>query len=133
MRKSIVIAAMLVASTAVQAQDYRQATRDAQRQSWENAGMGIALGAAGALVGAAVNNIIQPRQPSYAAPGQPGYSVQGQPGYAAPAPGYAVPPPVVNPYYYPQAQACVTQRAPVYDAYGRVTEFIQYCANPPGR
>jgi len=46
------------------------------------------------------------------------------------APGYAPAPPVVNPYYYPQARACVTQRAPVYNSYGQVVEFQQYCANP---
>lgn len=128
MRKSIlaVTATLMLAATAAQAQDYRQATRDAQRQSWENAGMGIALNAAGALVGAAVGAIIQP-----SGSGQPGAVIAPGPqaGYAPP-PGYAGTPTVVNPYYYPQAQACMTARAPVYDAYGRVVEFIQYCANP---
>lgn len=118
MRKSIVavIAVMTLASTAVHAQNYQQATRDAQRQSWENAGMGIALEAAGTLIGAAVGTMVTP------AP-RPGYAPQTS---YAPQTGYA--PPVVNPYYYPPAQACITQRAPVYDAYGRVVEFVQYCA-----
>jgi hypothetical protein len=57
-------------------------------------------------------------------------------GYA-PAPMYAPPmaygpPPGVVPVYgggYYQPRACVTQRVPQYDAYGRVVQFIQMCAN----
>lgn len=109
----------LVAGTA-QAQDYQQATRDAQRQAWENAGMGIAIDAAGAIVGAVVGSVVKPAPQAGAPAPQPGY---------APAP--PAPPAVVNPYYYPKAQACVTQRAPVFDSYGRVVEFVQYCANTP--
>jgi hypothetical protein len=42
------------------------------------------------------------------------------------------PPPGVVPVYgggYYQPRACVTQRVPQYDAYGRVVQFIQMCAN----
>jgi len=125
MRKSIITAtiAMSVFSGAVLAQDYKNAARDAQRQAWENAGMGIAIDAAGALVGAVVGEITKP-DPQV----QPQPQPQPQPGYA-PQAGYAPAPAVVNPYYYPRSQACVTQRAPVYDSYGRVVEFVQYCAN----
>lgn len=80
--------------------------------AWNSA----AIGAAGMITGAIVSGIIQ-NNANAAAQGyaQPGYA----PGY-----GYA-PPPVI---YY-QQPACVTSRAPVYDRYGRVTEFVQYCAN----
>jgi len=124
MRKSlmsVVVALAVTGAGAVQAQDYRQAARDAQRQAWQNAGMGVAINAGSMLIGGVVSRILQPQ--GYAQ----GYGAPAQ-GYAAP--GYGGPPPVVNPYYYPQAQACVTQQAPVFDSYGRVVEFVQYCANP---
>ena len=111
------VAASLLAVGAANAQGYRTAPQDAQRQAWQNAAMGTAFSVGGMIVGNVIGRMSQP---------------QGG-GYSYPAPGYGyngAPPPVVNPYYYPQAQACVTQRAPVYDSYGRVVEFIQFCANP---
>ena len=59
------------------------------------------------------------------------------PVYAQPPMAYAPPmaygpPPGVVPVYgggYYQPRACVTQRVPQYDAYGRVVQFIQMCAN----
>lgn len=118
------IAATMLISTA-QAQGYRTATQDAQRQAWQNAAMGTAFSVGGMVLGNVIGRMSQPQSGSYA---PQGYAPQGY----APAPGYVgAPPPVVNPYYYPQAQACVTQRAPVYNAYGQVTEFVQYCANTP--
>jgi len=110
------IAATMLVSTA-QAQGYRTATQDAQRQAWQNAAMGTAFSVGGMIVGNVIGRMSQPQSGGYTYAG-PGYGPAGGP------------PPVVNPYYYPQAQACVTQRAPVFDAYGRVVEFVQYCANP---
>jgi hypothetical protein len=120
MRKSIITATLALAmfSSVSSAQNYQTATQDAQRQAWQNAAMGAAFNVGGMIIGSIANSLspqaqAQPRQ-------QQGYAPQG----------YAPAPPVVNPYYYPQAQACVTQRAPVYNSYGQVVEFQQYCANP---
>lgn len=89
-------------------------------------------------------------QPGYNNYHNRGYSNNNGWNYAAAALGGAVvgaivgaaltpsgPPPGVVPVYpappvyggYYQPRACVTQRVPQYDAYGRVVQFIQMCAN----
>jgi hypothetical protein len=111
---SAVAIATLAASSVATAQGYNRGHNQGYNNSaaWNSA----AIGAAGMITGAIVSGIMQ-NNANAAAQGyaQPGYA----PGY-----GYA-PPPVV---YY-QQPACVTSRAPVYDRFGRVTEFVQYCAN----
>lgn len=128
MRKSIITATLALAmfSSASHAQNYQTATQDAQRQAWQNAAMGAAFNVGGMIVGSIANSLspqAQPQQGNVASGYAPGA------GYA-PGYGYAPSAPVVNPYYYPQARACITQRAPVYNSYGQVVEFQQYCANP---
>lgn len=125
---SAVVIATLAASSVASAQGYNRGYNGGgynNSAAWNSA----AIGAAGMITGAVISGIMQNNANAAAqAYAQPGYApapVYAQPGY-----GYGYPPPVVNPYYYPQAQACVTQRAPVFNAYGQITEFVQYCANP---
>lgn len=127
MRKTFITLAVLAtcAVGSAQAQNYQSGYNNGQNQAWQNAAVGAAINLGGMVVGNIMQRANQPNQGYYVAQGYG--PAQGY----APAPGYMPPPPpVVNPYYYPRAQACVTQRAPVYNAYGQITEFVQYCANP---
>ena len=127
MRKTIITLAVLTTCVvgSAQAQSYQSGYNNGQNRAWQNAAIGAAINLGGMVVGNIMQRANQPNQGYYVAQG---YGPSQ--GYA-PAPGYMPPPPpVVNPYYYPRAQACVTQRAPVYNSYGQITEFVQYCANP---
>jgi hypothetical protein len=129
-KKILVVATALIAlgiSTAHAQRNYGQNYNNSA--AWNSA----AIGAAGMITGAIVSGIMQNNA------NQNAQQVYGQAyggGYAPPM-AYGPPPGVVPVYpgpqmvyggYY-QPRACVTQRVPQYDAYGRVVQFIQMCAN----
>jgi hypothetical protein len=126
---SAVAIATLAASSVAAAQGYNRGYNNNRgydnSAAWNSAAIGLTGMVAGAVISGVMQNNANAAAQGYA---QPGYGYAPPPVYAQPGYGYA-PPPVVNPYYYPQAQACVTQRAPVFNAYGQITEFVQYCAN----
>jgi hypothetical protein len=130
MKKFAIVAiavAAITASSVASAQNYNRGYNNrGYNQGYNNSAAwnSAAIGLTGMVAGAVISGIMQNNANAAAQPGYAPAPVYAQPGY-----GYA-PPPVVNPYYYPQAQACVTQRAPVFNAYGQITEFVQYCANP---
>ena len=126
MKKSLIAIATVAAlsATAVaSAQGYNRGYNQGYNNgaAWNSA----AIGAAGMVTGAIISGIMQNNANQNAA------QVYGQAygGYAPPV-AYGPPPGVVPVYggYY-QPQACVTQRVPQYDAYGRIVQFIQMCAN----
>ena len=124
---SAVAIATLAASSVTVAQGYNQGYNNSA--AWNSA----AIGAAGMLTGAIISGIMQNNANQNSA------QVYGQAysgGYAPPM-AYGPPPGVVPVYPAPQVvqggyyqpRACVTQRVPQYDAYSRVVQFIQMCAN----
>jgi hypothetical protein len=128
---SAVAIATLAASSVAAAQGYNRGYNQGYNNSaaWNSA----AIGAAGMITGAIVSGIMQNNANQNSA------QVYGQAyggGYAPPmaygpppgvVPVYPAPPVVYGGYYQPRA--CVTTRVPQYDAYGRVVQFIQMCAN----
>ena len=135
MKKSVILAvavAALAFSSVVSAQGYNRGYNQGYNNSaaWNSA----AIGAAGMITGAIVSGIMQNNA------NQNAQQVYGQAyggGYAPPM-AYGPPPGVVPVYPGPQVvygggyyqpRACVTQRVPQYDMYGRVVQFIQMCAN----
>lgn len=135
MKKSLIaiatVAALSVTAVA-SAQGYNRGYNQGYNNSaaWNSA----AIGAAGMITGAIISGVMQNNANQNAA--QVYGQAYGQPGYAPPV-AYGPPPGVVPVYpapavvyggYY-QPRACVTQRVPQYDAYGRIVQFIQMCAN----
>jgi hypothetical protein len=112
MKKSVMLAVAavsLVVSTTGCAQPYYNNGYYNRGYNNNNGWNYAAAALGGAVVGAIVGSALTPSGPP------PGVV----PVYPAP--------PVYGGYYQPRA--CVTQRVPQYDAYGRVVQFIQMCAN----
>lgn len=130
MKKSLItiatVAALSVTAVA-SAQGYNRGYNQGYNNSaaWNSA----AIGAAGMVTGAIISGIMQNNANQNAAQ----VYVQAYGGYAPPI-AYAPAPGVVPTYgyggqYIVPMPACVTQRVPQYDAYGRIVQFIQMCAN----
>jgi hypothetical protein len=127
-KKILVVATTLIAlgvSTAHAQRNYGHNYNNSA--AWNSA----AIGAAGMITGAIISGIMQNNANQNA---QSAYR-QGYGGVYYPAPATYGPPLGAVPVYpnahgmYYQPQACVTQRVPQYDIYGRLVQFVQVCAN----
>lgn len=116
----------LGASTAHAQRNYGQNYNNSA--AWNSA----AIGAAGMITGAIISGIMQNNANQAA---QSAYRQAYGSGYFLPHIIYAPPagtvPAYTSPYgaYYQPPQACVTQRIPQYDIYGRLVQFVQMCVN----
>ena len=136
MKKSVIVIATVAALAATAVAPAHAQRGYNQNQGYNNSAAwnSAAIGAAGMVTGAIISGLMQNNANQNAA--QVYGQAYGQPGYAPPV-AYGPPPGVVPVYPAPQVvyggyyqqRACVTQRVPQYDAYGRVVQFIQMCAN----
>jgi hypothetical protein len=108
-------AMFLLASTAHAHGNYNKYKQN--KRSYNNSNV-VAGAVIGGLVGAVMYNTFQPRRV-----------------YVYPQPVYVQPPPAIvlvpsAPYsYYAEPRSCQTVRIPVYDAGGRLIQYVQQCVN----
>ncbi len=126
--KILLFAATFISSAVSTAHAQRSYSQNYNNSAaWNSAAIGVASMVVGAIVsGIMQSNANQNAQSVYR-------QAYGNEYYPVPA-LYGLPVGVVPVYpnaqgVYYQPQACVTQRVPQYDAYGRLMQFIQVCAN----